>query len=195
MHHADIIQRLRDLTMFLWIAFLAVLVIGALNRKRTVWKQSFSSGLLQGGFVAAGAYLLFAQNARIPWVNRQALPLNEGMALLGFALALCGIAFSVWARVTLGANWSGVITLKEDHTLIRRGPYRVVRHPLYTGILLALLGTALEHGLLRSLLGAVLCGLGLWFKSRTEEQLMMRHFGERYLAYRREVKALVPFVF
>ncbi|MGA8271936.1 MAG: isoprenylcysteine carboxylmethyltransferase family protein, partial [Candidatus Sulfotelmatobacter sp.] len=117
------------------------------------------------------------------------------IAALGFALIVFGVAFGIWARLTLGSNWSGTVTLKDNHTLIRRGPYRIVRHPIYTGILAALIGSALERGLRRSLIALPLCGLGFWLKIMTEEQFMVQRFGETYLQYKQQVKALVPFLF
>jgi protein-S-isoprenylcysteine O-methyltransferase Ste14 len=200
---ANVISFLRECTDLLWLALLAIFLVGAMRTKRTVQSQSRRSVLLQSGFVALGLYLLFADGVMLAgpdtglyrWIDRPIIPVNLQNVLAGFLAVLCGIAFTVWARLTLGSNWSGVITLKEDHTLVRRGPYHIVRHPIYTGLLLALLGSALERGRVGSLLGVVVCGFGLWLKSRTEEQFMVQRFGEQYVRYRREVKALVPFLF
>jgi protein-S-isoprenylcysteine O-methyltransferase Ste14 len=87
------------------------------------------------------------------------------------------------------------VTIKQDHTLVLRGPYRIVRHPIYTGLLIALTGSALQYGYLRSLAGILLAGFGLWLKSLFEEQFMTHRFGDEYLAYRQRVCALVPFIF
>jgi protein-S-isoprenylcysteine O-methyltransferase Ste14 len=200
---ANVISFLRECTDLLWLSLLAIFVVKALRTKRTVQSQSVRSGLVQTGFVAVGLYLVFADGVMLAgpdtglyrWLDRQIVPVDVQSVLAGFFVVLCGIAFTVWARLALGTNWSGVITLKQDHTLVRRGPYRIVRHPIYTGLLLALLGSALERGQVRNLLGVLVCGFGLWLKSRIEEQFMVQRFGDAYLRYRREVKALVPFLF
>lgn len=195
MNQRDIIQHLRDLSQYLWIVLAIVWLIGALRTKRTIRRQSSSSRLMQIGILALGAYLLFARYTGIRWLDQPAIPLTLNIAALGFALIVCGVGFSIWARLTLGANWSGTVTLKEDHALIQRGPYRIVRHPIYTGILAALIGFALERGLRSSLIALPLCGLGFWLKIMTEEQFMVQRFGESYLQYKQKVKALVPFLF
>jgi protein-S-isoprenylcysteine O-methyltransferase Ste14 len=109
-------------------------------------------------------------------------------------LVLAGVAFTVWARITLGRNWSAEVTFKEDHELIESGPYALVRHPIYTGLLAMALGTAAFYGrpLGFSLLLAV-CG-GLWWKARAEERIMSAHFPAAYAEYRKRVRAIIPFV-
>jgi len=195
MNQADIIRHLRDLSQYLWCVLAIVWLIGAFRTKRTIRRQSSSSRLMQIGILAGGAYLLFARYTGTRWLDRPAIPVTLTIAALGFALIVFGVGFSIWARLTLGANWSGTVTLKADHALIRRGPYRIVRHPIYTGILAALIGTAIERGLRSSLIALPLCGFGFWLKITTEEQFMVQRFGEAYVRYKQEVKALVPFLF
>jgi len=100
----------------------------------------------------------------------------------------------MWARYCLGRNWSGMVTIKEDHTLVRHGPYRLARHPIYTGLSFTLLGSALVFGELHCLIGAALAFFEWKRKSLIEERFMIEEFGRDYLEYRREVKALIPFV-
>jgi protein-S-isoprenylcysteine O-methyltransferase len=95
----------------------------------------------------------------------------------------------------LGGNWSASVTVKQDHRLVRRGPYTIVRHPIYTGLLLALLGTAVALGELRGLLGVVVAFAAWRAKSRMEEAFMRQEFGLEYATYQGEVKALVPFIY
>jgi len=100
----------------------------------------------------------------------------------------------VWARVHLGGNWSGIVTLKEDHELVRRGPYRWVRHPIYSGLLLAIAGSAVVRGEWRGFLALAIAFAALWRKLKLEERWLGETFGEQYAAYRRRVSALIPFV-
>src|SRR5215469_9647828 len=103
------------------------------------------------------------------WLNEKFPPASAIVWLIGLFLPMVGIGISIWARLTLGANWSGVVTLKKDHELIRSGLYRWIRHPIYTGILLAVIGTALARGHLRGWLGFVVLWGNFFFKARREE--------------------------
>jgi protein-S-isoprenylcysteine O-methyltransferase Ste14 len=109
-------------------------------------------------------------------------------------LCVIGLVFALWARVTLGRNWSGVVTLKEGHELVERGPYRFVRHPIYTGILTMFFATALAQGHLSGFVGTLLMFGSFWIKLRDEEKLMLLQFPERYADYRRRAKRIIPFV-
>lgn len=113
----------------------------------------------------------------------------------GLGLTLAGLAFAIWARVHLGKYWSGTITLKEGHRLIRSGPYAIVRHPVYTGMILAAAGSALGSGTVDAAIGFVLVVLSLVFKSRREEMLLTREFGDEYLRFKREVPSIVPYIY
>lgn len=105
-----------------------------------------------------------------------------------------GVAFAIWARVFLGGNWSSAVTIKADHELVRNGPYALVRHPIYSGTLLALLGTSIVFHAMRGLLAFGVAFLALRIKSRREEVFMMQEFGAEYVGYMKTVKALIPFV-
>ena len=109
-------------------------------------------------------------------------------------LLIAGQLFAVWARDILGRNWSGTVTVKEDHELIQTGPYRLVRHPIYTGLLLALTGSALAQDRWSSVLAVVLVFVSFWIKLLREEAWMRETFGEKYDAYCARTKRLVPFV-
>lgn len=114
-------------------------------------------------------------------------------ALAGVTLA--GILFAWWGRLHLGPLWSGAITRKEGHRIIDTGPYALVRHPIYTGLLVATFATAAAQATLTGMLGAVLIAIGVWMKARTEERFLAAELGaESYEAYRRRVPMLVPFM-
>jgi protein-S-isoprenylcysteine O-methyltransferase Ste14 len=116
------------------------------------------------------------------------------MLATGAVICLFGLFVTLWARWTLAGNWSSDVTFKQGHELVRTGPYRFVRHPIYTGLLMMALGTAINAGRLRCWLGIVVVGIGFWIKLKQEERLMLRHFPEQYPAYQKQVKAIVPFV-
>jgi protein-S-isoprenylcysteine O-methyltransferase Ste14 len=109
-------------------------------------------------------------------------------------LAVAGIAFTVWARLHLGANWSSEVSVKQDHELVQSGPYAIVRHPIYTGLALAFLGTAIAIGEWRAVIAFVVAVASFWYKLSIEERVMRETFGAAYDDYARKVRALVPFL-
>ena len=107
-------------------------------------------------------------------------------------LTVFGLSWSVWARAQLGRLWSGTVTLKANHAIVRSGPYAVTRHPIYTGLLIALIGATIVNGTPLAAIGLGLLVLGLLIKIRQEEHLLIGHFGEAYREYQRDVPALIP---
>ncbi len=178
-----------------WIAFALVWLVAAARVKRDRKVDPLAARLLQIALSAAGVVLIFVRPPRfVAGESWQLVPSAAARAWLAALLPPLGIAFAVAARLTLGRNWSGRVTLKEGHELIVRGPYRLVRHPIYAGLLLALLGSALLHAQLTDLAGVAIFGAAFGLKMGNEERLMAAEFGEAYAGYRQRVKALVPFV-
>jgi protein-S-isoprenylcysteine O-methyltransferase Ste14 len=182
-------------TRWMWIVLVVVWAAGMFMTRQTARRQTSSSRMWQMGLVLLGMWLLFGWASGIAWLDGPAFPVTTAIAMAGVAITLAGVTFAIWARVMLGRNWSGVITVKEGHTLVRSGPYRFVRHPIYTGMLTAVAGTALTHGSMRGVVALPFVALGFWLKTRTEEGFMVQEFGEDYRRYMHEVRALVPFVF
>jgi protein-S-isoprenylcysteine O-methyltransferase Ste14 len=191
----QMIERLLQAAVVPWTALIVVWVVGAFRTKRTIQSQSSASQLLYTAILIAGVCLIFAKQSGVPWLDRQLYPVTVPIALAGLLVVLMGVAFTVWARLMLGGNWSNRVTVKENHTLVRTGPYRIVRHPIYSGILLGMLGSALQRGRIRCFVGVLICGVSFWLKTRAEERFMVQSFGEQYLQYRHRVKALAPFIF
>jgi len=114
-------------------------------------------------------------------------------AWLCVAVMVIGLGFTWWARIHLGALWSGRVTRKADHRVVDTGPYRLVRHPIYTGLLLAMLATAVAKGTLSGIVGFATVFLGLTLKARLEERWLAGELGTgAYADYRRRVPMLVP---
>jgi len=128
----------------------------------------------------------------IPILSARFLPRTPAGFWIAVALVVSGLMFTVAARLHLGGNWSGTVTVKQDHTLIRSGPYRYVRHPIYTGILLAMLGSAIAGAEWRGMLAVLLTAVAFLIKIRTEERFMLDQFGAEYARYQHEVAALIP---
>jgi protein-S-isoprenylcysteine O-methyltransferase len=138
--------------------------------------------------------LLFDVPPQWAWLHRRIVPNTNVVLFTGVALTVLGVAFAIWARLALGTNWSSRATIKQGHELIIRGPYRIVRNPIYTGIFFALLGTALALGQVRHFLGLPILLLGWVWKITTEQRLLRAQFGESYERYCKEVKAFIPYV-
>jgi protein-S-isoprenylcysteine O-methyltransferase Ste14 len=126
------------------------------------------------------------------WLGRAIVPWSEVLYQTGAVLLFLGIGLAIWARMHLGQYWSWHVTLKAGHRLIRSGPYALVRHPIYTGILLAMIGTAVVIDEYRGVLAVLIATETFVRKLRLEERWLTEEFGREYDRYRKEVKALVP---
>ena len=162
---------------YLWAATGVVWLIGAFTAKRTSRRQSPGSRLVQLTIAVVAFTIGFNKRFEVGLLARSFLPGSPAVIFTGLAATFAGLCIAVWARLRLGRNWSGTVTLKENHTLIRNGPYSIVRHPIYSGILLALLGTALVFREVRNLVTLGLVLVMLLLKIRTEEQFMFEQFG------------------
>jgi protein-S-isoprenylcysteine O-methyltransferase Ste14 len=132
-------------------------------------------------------------SGELPWGDVRLL--RRRPELTGLGLVIAGAGLAVWSRLVLARNWSGAVELKVDHELVERGPYRFVRHPIYTGLLLMFLGTALVRGTAQAFGACTLfLAVHLW-KLRAEEALLAQRFPGVFAAYKARTKALVPFVF
>jgi len=178
----------------IWLAWLLYWSVGAQGNKRAARVDSLGGMLVYRVPLVLAVILLFTgpPGAGVVWLWLRFLPPSAAWHWLGLALLLPGLGFACWARVTLGRNWSATVQLKQDHELVVAGPYRWVRHPIYTGILLGLLGTALVFGQWRGLLVLALAAVAFWFKLRHEEAWMRERFGSRYVDYMRTTRALIP---
>jgi protein-S-isoprenylcysteine O-methyltransferase Ste14 len=168
----------------LWVVWLLAWGLAARSTAKTVRQESVASRLAYSVFIWGGAGLLFAR--------RPLSPARPWIAWGGVAIVALGLCFTAWARLHLGRFWSATVTLKHEHALIRTGPYGLTRHPIYTGLLLALIGTAVVRDTVAGLAAFVLLVVGFVLKIRQEEQLLIGHFGSSYRAYQAEVPMLVP---
>ena len=174
-----------------WVAFVVVWFIAAWFAKRTVERSGTSGRWL----VWIVAVLLVA--TRGVWLaNGVSLwRVTPGLAVVAAAVTAAGLSVALWARATLGRNWSAAVVLKEQHALIERGPYAFVRHPIYTGVLLMVLGTVTIAGTSAGVIVFATMVAGLIVKARREERLLTKHFPEVYPRYRARVRArLIPFL-
>jgi protein-S-isoprenylcysteine O-methyltransferase Ste14 len=190
-YRARILATPLTISALLWIAWNFYWGVAAKKTASTVRSESTKSRAFHQYLLLLAFFLLFAP---LPWLDRRLLPPGEVWVVLGLVLQVGFFGLSISARRTLGRNWSGAITEKVDHELIRSGPYRFVRHPIYTAIIGMFLGAALVSGDVHAFLAvAVITGAYLR-KIRLEEQNLAKVFGPRYDEYRRETRALIPWI-
>jgi protein-S-isoprenylcysteine O-methyltransferase Ste14 len=177
-----------------WIIVGLVWLAASASLKSVARVEPMGSRLFHILALAFAFLLLFDLRMNAGILDRRFVPETPAVWRTGFALTVAGAAVAIWARLLLGANWSATVTVKQNHELMRTGPYAVVRHPIYSGFLSAMLGTAIAFGEVRGLIALVLAFIAWRVKSLVEERFMQDQFGEQYAQYKRDVKALIPFV-
>ncbi len=115
--------------------------------------------------------------------------------IIGAALTVIGLITAVWARINLGSNWSGYVTYKENQELVTTGPYRLIRHPIYTGMILMFTGTVLYSGSLFLILIFLIVSINFIIRTKREEKIMIELFDEKYLDYIKRTKRLIPWIY
>jgi protein-S-isoprenylcysteine O-methyltransferase Ste14 len=176
----------------LWLAFYATWLTAGVWQGKTVKRLGLQHEAWSRVLTVVGVVLLFFQARR-----GRSLVVWDPRSIVAWSLltaVLAGFLFAWWARIHLGTLWSANITRKADHRVVDTGPYALVRHPIYSGLMLAAFSTALLEGTPSALLGAVIFALSFYLKARLEEQFLRRELGPAYDAYARRVGMLVPFV-
>jgi len=177
-----------------WALFAVIWLLAAFATKQTVYKESGLQRLRYIIPLLLGWFLLAKGHRLSDPLNHRVIPHLDALAWIGAVLCIAGLIFCVWARFTLGRNWSGIVTLKGGHKLITSGPYAFVRHPIYTGLLTMCVATMIVLGHIAAIIAMPFVIVSLWVKLRSEENLMLENFPAGYEAYSRRVKRLIPFV-
>jgi protein-S-isoprenylcysteine O-methyltransferase Ste14 len=190
----------QQVTLACWIIFVLYWFMSA----RSVKPIQETRGWLGGNWYPILYLIGFLFMINVRFLGRLGIPTNKLAILLLphttvlniiiVILLIAGLIIAIAARRTLARNWSGAVTLKEDHELITTGPYQYVRHPIYTGMLLMILGTALSVATLGACIGFFIIVVGILLKSRQEEALLTKHFVQGYLSYKKFTRTLIPFI-
>jgi protein-S-isoprenylcysteine O-methyltransferase Ste14 len=175
-----------------WIAFGLYWLVSALNRKVTKKRETYFQRFRYTIPLLLAFYFLFRPGWRYGWLGTRLVPVGPAWDWIGVALAAAGVAIAIWARWHLGSNWSGVVTLKEGHELIRTGPYRSIRHPIYTGILIGILGTMVTVGEVRGLIALTVAWVSFYIKARREESFLAEEFGPAFAEHQRHTGMFLP---
>jgi protein-S-isoprenylcysteine O-methyltransferase Ste14 len=194
MNTDEVRAQLNHIISLLWLAIFVLWAITGFTSKQTVQSRSEGPSRIAVWVVWLAWWLLLTHGFGIEMLSVRFVPKTASASYAGLAITIAGLALSVWARIQIGRNWSGLIQVKEGHQLMHTGSYAIVRHPIYSGFMLATLGTAIAFGEISGLLAFVMILAAWGYKSRLEETAMVEHFGAVYETYRRKVKGLIPFV-
>ena len=175
-----------------WLILLAYWAMSAFRVRPTQQAEPAASRLAVMAGVIVGFTLLFGPWLRSSLLGERFVPDVPEIRYLGIVLIWVGIGLAIWARYHLGEYWSARVTIKVDHKLIDSGPYAYIRHPIYSGILLALIGSALAVGKWRAVAAFLLILIVFVSKARREESMLTGQLGETYREYKNRTGMLIP---
>ena len=179
----------------LWLALALYWLASAISVKKAIKRESGGQRAVYILCVLIAFSLLFSGYLNTSFLNQAVLPQAESWKIAGLILCAGGLLFALTARIWLGSNWSGRITIKENHELVQSGPYRITRNPIYTGFLFAFCGCSMSLGLLKGYLGILLLVICLMMKISKEESYMGEVFGDKWKLYKSRVKCLIPGIY
>jgi len=177
-----------------WISYFVYWRLMAKDVKSSVRTESPLSRLIRAISIILAFLLLWIPKFPISLLTIRFLPDGNLFFWIGFIVTSGGLYFSVWARKHLGKNWSQAVTIKDDHQLITDGPYALVRHPIYTGLIVGFIGSSIALGELRGLISDFLVFGVLLYKLRLEDKWLLDQFGESYKIYSQKIDAIIPFI-
>ena len=179
----------------IWLVWLGFWIFFSRNVRPTSEREPPMSRCIHLSLVGLAIALITLPVFRRGPLGWHWLPTTPSSFFVGVAILVSGCIFAIWARRYLGTNWSGTITVKKEHELVRNGPYSFARHPIYTGFIMGIAGSAIALGELRGILAVFLFIVAYLRKIRIEEKWLIAHFGQAYKDYRKDVRALIPFIF
>ncbi len=180
----------------IWISLLLFWILSARNNKPSIHKESILTRILLYWLPIVIAMLLLGPGQ---WFGHTLIRENfvehtNFVGSIGLLIAFAGLILACWSRYLLGKNWSLSVQKKENHELIKSGPYSILRHPIYTGILLIFIGNTIIVGDYRGIIAVVIVFFSFWFKLKKEEKWLIEIFGEKYHNYTKTTKAILPFL-
>lgn len=174
---------------FLWGIYWAVAAIG---RRRVARRQPFLERLAHVAVMGVGFAFLYTADRRWAALNRRFMPNSEAIQALAVVLTALGLGLAAYARLYLGRNWSAEVVIREGHQLVRSGPYARIRHPIYTGLLVAILGAVLATGELRAIVSFLIFLIAFTLKAKQEERFLAQEFGDEFEQHRRKTGLFLP---
>ncbi len=178
-----------------WILVGLYWILMSFKNKTSTESESSFSRILFLGIMTFSFYLLFSESFLVQFgLSNYIFTSSLLLYCVGFMIAFIGLAFAVYSRYYIGKNWSGRIEIKKDHKLLTTGPYGITRHPIYTGLLLGIIGTILIYNQPKGLLALLFIFCAFSFKINKEEKFLLKQFPE-YATYMKKVKRIIPFVY
>lgn len=176
-----------------WVLFFGYWLYAAIRKRKAAKRRESIVGRMGQLLPMAAAYtLMFSYAAHRGWLGMRFIPRSVELEIVGAILTVAGLAVAIWARLRLGANWSAQVSIRANHELIRTGPYRWIRHPIYTGMLIGLAGTALVLGENRGIVSFAIAAASFYFKARKEENFLAQEFGSRFQEHRQHTGMFLP---
>ncbi|MAZ27321.1 MAG: isoprenylcysteine carboxyl methyltransferase [Cytophagaceae bacterium] len=182
--------------LVIWAILLFYWLISGLRAKKVAHQEPFVLRFVKYWFPVLLSVFLLGPGA---WLGHS--PLREqfiehtnSVGIAGIVLCAMGAFIACWSRFTLGKNWSLSVQEKQGHELIKTGFYKVVRHPIYTGLLLMFFGTMIIVGDYKAIVAVAIMVVSFWFKLKKEEMVLMDAFGDEYKEYQSQTKALIPYI-
>lgn len=179
-----------------WLLFFIFWIFGAFQTKKANRQESILKRFLWYYFplIIAGLLLGPGEWFGHTWLRENFVEHTDLVGIIGASIAWLGTLLACWSRFLLGKNWSVSVQLKKDHELIKTGPYKIIRHPIYTAILLLFLGNVIIVGDYRGILALVIVFISLWRKLKLEERWLAENFGENYIQFKAKTQALFPLI-
>lgn len=182
----------------IWSLFWGYWILAAIKTRSNVKKEASGQRSMQRAlhviFVVISYIITFFQ-FKDTFLENSIMPNYEYVEYIGLAILVFSLLFAIWARIELGRNWSGAIQKVEGQRLVRSGPYKYIRNPIYTGVVFGFLGTFITFGNLASLIGFCMILIIYIIKITREQKFLIMEFGEEYKKYIKESWALIPYIF
>ena len=178
-----------------WVVLWIYWLVSAANQKSVKKRETGSERMGQILPMAICYLLLFEPFMGFGWFGLRFVAKRRDVELVGLLVTAIGIAFAIWARAHLGANWSAAVSIRAGHELICTGPYRRIRHPIYTGMILAAVGTALVVGQMRGVVAVAICLGAFYLKSSKEERWLAQEFGDNFKTHTEHTGMFLPRLF
>jgi protein-S-isoprenylcysteine O-methyltransferase Ste14 len=185
-----LLDHLHEIIWVVWVIYWQIAAIGV---KAAIRTEPFYLRVAHLGPLFIAVALLCYPDS-VPFLSGHVVPWTMIGFWIGTVVLIAGLGFATWARVELGRNWSATVAVKQEHELIRSGPYALVRHPIYTGIRAGFVGSAISEDRWCAVVAGLLVFIGFWFKLLREESAMHETFGPAYDQYATHTRRLVPFV-
>ncbi len=183
-----------DLIVIFWLVFMLYWLTSAFNSKKNLRTFSWSKNVGVRILLFIIVVLVLNLPGSHKFIGDNEFVFSPIIRAIGVIICALGIAFAIWARLHLGRNWGMPMSLKESPELVTTGPYTYVRHPIYTGFLTAMIGSAFVMGIFW-LITFVVCGCYFIYAAKVEEGIMMKEFPNQYPDYKKKTKMLIPYIF